>query len=188
MKGVLQVFIHVTGLERRNNFPAGLTPALRPVLLARSCFVAGLVILVPLLVLAQWPFVPPTTPPAQRSALDSVRAQVGWLQNATRTASNFGAQGYGSVWQQFQMLRNAFAGFKETLNPQQLMEGANSLAEIEAGLDILQEAFANYQEDVTAGQPASSALRNMCQVLREGSCLWLHELNKTCSRLRVGLG
>ncbi len=158
------------------------------ILPGRVRFVAGLIALLPLLGLAQWPFVPPTTPDAQRNALGAVRSQVNWLQNATRTASNYGGQGYDNVWQQFQMLRGAFGAFKQTLNPGQLAEGANSLAELEAGLDIIQEAFANYQADVAAGQMASSALRNMCQVLREGSSLWLQELNKTCSRLRVGWG
>jgi hypothetical protein len=158
------------------------------ILPGRFRFVAGLIALLPLLGLAQWPFVPPTTPDAQRNALGAVRSQVNWLQNATRTASNYGGQGYDNVWQQFQMLRAAYGTFRQTLNPRQLTEGANSLAELEAGLDIIQEAFANYQADVAAGQMASSALRNMCQVLREGSSLWLQELNKTCSRLRVGWG
>lgn len=152
------------------------------------CLAAGFITLSALCVFAQWPFAAPTTPAAQRNALEAVRAQVEWLQNATRTAPNQGTQGCGNLWQQFDMLRGAYGAFKQTLTPRQLTEGANSLAEIDAGLDIIQEAFANYQTDLAAGRPASSALRELCQVLREGSHLWWQELKKTGSRLRVGWG
>jgi hypothetical protein len=67
-----------------------------------------------------------------------------------------------------------------------LAQGANDLAELDAGLGIIQEAFNNYQEAVAAGQNANSALRDMCQVLREASQVWLQELNNRCSKLRVG--
>jgi hypothetical protein len=135
---------------------------------------------------AQWPFGPPTTPDAQRNALRSVRSQVNWLQNSTRSAPDFGAAGYGNVWQMFQGLRSTYSALKQTLTPQQLAYGANQLAELDAGLDIIQEAFTNYQEDIAAGQPGSMALNNMCRVLRQGSGVWLQELNKNCQRLRVG--
>ncbi len=138
--------------------------------------------------LAQAPFVVPNAPTAQRNALNAVRAQINWLQNATRTASNYGQQGYGNVWGTFQGLRQAYQGFKSTLTPQQLAAGANALAELEAGLDILQEAFANCQEDVAAGHAMGAALNNMCRVLRQGTDLWWRELSKTSSRLRVGFG
>ena len=148
----------------------------------------GLVAGAPLLVFAQWQFSAPATPDAQRNALNGVRSQVNWLQNATRTASNYGPQGYGNVLQQFEALRDAYNGLKQTLNPQQLAQGANDLAELDAGLDIIQEAFANYQEAVSAGQPVNSALRDMCQVLGQTSRIWLQELNKRCAGLRVGWG
>jgi hypothetical protein len=140
----------------------------------------------PFLASAQYPFPAPTTPDAQRNALNQVRSQVNYLQNATRTAANYGQQGYGNVWERFQIVRGAYGAFKQTLNPRQAADGANAFAELDGGLDILQEAFDNYQTDIAAGRPAGAALRDMCQVLRDGSRLWLDELNKTCSRLRVG--
>ena len=109
-----------------------------------------------------------------------------WFQNATRTAPSYGAAGYGNVWQNFQALRDSYNGLKQTLSPQQLANGANSLAELDAGLDIIAEAFTYYQEDVAAGQNPISALRNMCRVLRQASSVWQQELNKTCNRIRVG--
>lgn len=138
---------------------------------------------------AQWPMqAPVTTPDAQRTALNAVRSQVNWLQNATRTAPSYGEQGSASVWRTFEGLRLAYGEFKRTLSPQQLAYGANALAELDAGLDILQEAFSNYEEDRAGGQAVGPALRNMCQLLRQGSALWLQELNKTCSKIRVGWG
>ena len=150
-----------------------------------------LVILTTLLlqpVFGQWPFGVPATPQGQRNALGAVRSQVGWVQNATQVAPNYGAQGYGNVWQPFEGLREAYRGFKTTLSPQQLAYGANQLAELDGGLDIIAEAFDNYQEDVSAGQPPGPAPRNMCSVMRQACGVWLQELNQTCSQLRVGWG
>ena len=148
----------------------------------------GVLFLLSVQVLAQWPFGVPTTQTAQRTAMNGVRSQVNWVQNASRTAPNYGESGYGSMQQTFEGLRQAFNGFKQTLTPQQQTQGANSLAELDAGLDIIQEAFVNYQEDRANGRPVGLALRNMCGDLRQGSAVWLQEFNKICSRIRVGWG
>jgi hypothetical protein len=132
------------------------------------------------------PFAAPTNPSAQRSAADGVRSQVGWVQNACRTASSYGDSGYGTLWQQFQTLRGAYTGFKNTLSPLQLNNGANEIAELDAGLDILQESFNNYQEDVAGGQPTYSALNSLCQVLSQASGVWVQEFNRDCARIGVG--
>ena len=133
-----------------------------------------------------WPFAPPTTPMAQRNALNAVVSQVSWFQNATRTASSYGGGGYGLLVQQFQGVRDQYAGFKSTLTPQQLTSGANRLAELDAGLDIIQEAFADYQTAVANGQSGTSAFSNMAQVLREAMGVWAQEFKKDCNQLRVG--
>lgn len=161
--------------------PSPLSPLL-------SSVIAVFLSLSTLTALAQWPYGSPTTPDAQRNALSVVRSQAGFLDNATRTAPNFGAQGADNVWQQFQAFRGAYAALKQTLTPQQAAQGANALAELDAGLDIIQEAFPNYQDAVASGQPANAALREMCQVLRQTCALWMQECNKCCSRLRVGWG
>ena len=162
-----------------------------------SCQVLGLAALAILsagLLCAQvpWGYWPPpagptpTTPMAQRSAQTTVQSQVTWFQNSTQTASNYGDGGYGIVWQQFQALQGAFNAFKATLTQRQLSAGANELAELDAGLGILEEAFTNYQQDVADGQSSTSAFNNMCQVLRQASGVWLQEFNSDCSRLQVG--
>jgi len=163
--------------------------------LMRFALPAGLGVLVSLAGLssgplrAQVPWGTPSTPMAQRNALQAVQSQVNWFRNSTQTASSYGGGGgggYGLVWRQFQMLRGAYGAFKSTLSQQQVASGANELAELDAGLDILQEAFTNYQQEVADGQSSASAFNSMCQVLYQASGVWLQELNSDSARLQVG--
>src|ERR1035437_7415538 len=50
---------------------------------------------------AQLPFAPPTSPTAQRNALNLLLNQVNWFQNAARSASSYAGGGYGLLAQQF---------------------------------------------------------------------------------------
>ncbi len=140
---------------------------------------------------APWPYAPPpmmappTTPSAQRNALNEVRTQVRLLQNTTRTASSFSG-GADNIWQQFQALRGSFNNFTMTLTSAQQGYAANELSELRAGLDIIQEAFANYNDDLAAGRSATAAYNDLGKVLCDASALWLQQLNKVCNRLRVG--
>ena len=135
---------------------------------------------------APWPFAAPTTPMAQRNSMNLVVNQVNWFQNSTRTASSFAGGGYGLLMQQFQAVRDQYSGFKSTLNPQQLNSGANQVAELDSGLDIIQEAFADYQNAVANGQSDSSAFANMKQVLNEAMGVWVQEFKQDCRQMRVG--
>jgi hypothetical protein len=130
-----------------------------------------------------------TSAGAQRSAMGAVRSHVIALKNATRTAPNFasGGSGHDLLWQQFQFLRSGFGELLQTLNARQASDGANDFAELNGGLDILQEAFSNYQNDLDSGRSPNGALRDLCQILYQASGVWLQEFNKDCSRLRVGL-
>jgi hypothetical protein len=132
------------------------------------------------------PMPTPTTPMAQRSAQTTVQSQVSWFQNSTQTAPSYGGQGYGLVWQQFQALQGAYNAFKATLSDRQISAGANELAELDAGLGILEEAFTNYQQEVSDGQSSTSAFNEMCQVLNQAARVWLQEFNSDCNRLRIG--
>jgi hypothetical protein len=122
----------------------------------------------------------------QRTALNGVRSQVKWLQNATRTASHFSAGGYDVLGQQYQTLCASYDDFKRTLGPAQWDSAANDLAELDAGLGIIGEAFGIYQNEVASGRSGTAAFLDLCQVLRDGISLWLQELNRVCSRQRIG--
>lgn len=92
------------------------------------------------------------------------------------------------MWRSFQELRRDFVALTQTLTPQQLANGAGDVAELDTGLDIIQEAFDNYCNEVAAARSADAALAKLSRVVRQGSTLWLEKLNKTSSRLRIGWG
>ena len=135
---------------------------------------------------AQSPFVPPTTPMAQRNAMNLVLNQVNWFQNAARISSSYPGGGYGLLVQQFQAVRTQYSGFKSTLTPQQLASRANQLAELDAGLDIIQEAFTDYQTAVANGQSSNTTSANLRQVLNKFIRVWAQELKQDCRQMRVG--
>jgi len=155
-------------------------------LIALSLFGAGAALSSRLYAQIPPPFAAPTTPAAQRSSLKAVQTQVKWLQDATRTAPNYVTGGADKLWQQMQVVRGAYSAFKATLAPAQVAHGANDLAELDAGLDIIEEAFVGYQEEIAGGRSPSVALRGLCQVLTQSMGLWLRELNQSSNRLRVG--
>ena len=134
----------------------------------------------------QWPFAAPTNPMAQRNSLNLVLNQISWFQNATRTASAYNGNGYGLLVQQFQAVRDQYSGLKSTLTPQQLNDGANQLAELDSGLDIIAEAFADYQNAVANGQSNFTAFANMARVQNEAMGVWAQELKQDCRALHVG--
>jgi hypothetical protein len=130
------------------------------------------------------PYLVQTTPMAQNSAMQLVQNQVRLCQNSTRASSYM--NGYGLLSQQFQEIRNQYAGFKATLTPWQNGYGGNRLAELGAGLDIIQEAFGDYQAAVSNGQSPSRAFNNLKQVLNRALDAWGQEFKQVCIQIRVG--
>src|SRR5260221_11822881 len=90
----------------------------------------------------------------------------------------------GNIQLQFDGLRAAYGGLKNTLTPKQLAYGAKDLAEMDAGLDILQDAFCNYEQDIADGGPLCRALNRMWQAVSQASGLWLQEQRQKAARLR----
>ncbi len=156
--------------------------------LAGFGLLAGLTVLHAYLAGAQapWPVAPPTTPMAQQNAMNLVNNQINWFQNATRTSTHNASNGFGLLSQQFQAVRDQYAGFKSALTPQQLTVGANQLAELDAGLNIIQEAFGDYETAVANGQSVYTAFANLCRVLSESMRVWQQEFKQCCRQLRVG--
>jgi type II secretory pathway component PulM len=67
-----------------------------------------------------------------------------------------------------------------------LASKANQLAELDAGLDIIQEAFTDYQTAVANGQSSNTTPANLRQVLNKSIRIWTQELKQDCRQLRVG--
>ena len=157
-------------------------PAQLTVLALLSCLVTASA----LRVSAQypWPYVVPATPMAQNNAMNLVQNQVRLCQNSTRAASYM--NGYAMLSQQFQEVRNQYGGFKGTLTPWQTGYGGNRLADLDAGLDIIAEAFTDYQAAVANGQSPSRAFNNLKQVLNQAMGAWGQEFKQVCYQIRVG--
>ena len=135
---------------------------------------------------AQLPFAPPTNSMAQHNALNLLLNQVNWLRNAARSPSSNPGGGHGLLVQQFQAVRDQYNGFKSTLAPQQLASSAKQLAELDAGLDIIQQAFTDYQTALANGQSSNTASANLRQVLKEAIRVWTQKLKQDRRQLRVG--
>jgi len=127
---------------------------------------------------------PPNMNPGQM--YDQLQIQVNWFQNATRTASMFNTGADTVLWTHFEGLRIAFGEFARSLNPAQAQQGANDLAELEAGLGIISEAFSNFQDDLNAGRNPTIAFRTLSQVLRDSVRLWGQQLRLVARRMQVG--
>jgi hypothetical protein len=130
-------------------------------------------------------FTPPPTPAAQRNAVNFLRSQIDWFRTATQNAPRFGTGRYGMVWNRFMMVREAYRAFQRTLTPVQLRAAANELAELEAGLDIIQEGFVDYQMDVGSGRTATVAFRGMVQALDQAAAVWQQELDRVANQLGI---
>ena len=126
------------------------------------------------------------TPDAQRNALNAVRSQARSLYNATQIARNYGDNGVQIVWEQFQLLRNRYNAFTATLSPSQAAKCGNEWAELSAGLDIIQQVFGKYRQDLAAGRTTATAVSDMCRVLYEAGHIWLLEFNRTALQAHAG--
>jgi hypothetical protein len=126
------------------------------------------------------------TPQNQRQFYEQLLMQLRWLQNATQSASMLNTAPDVTLFRQFDAIGVAFRAFTQTLTPWQAQRGANELADLDAGLSIIGEAFPNFQEDLNQGRSPQIALRTLCQVLREASQVWERQLRQTATTIRVG--
>jgi hypothetical protein len=129
---------------------------------------------------------PPPLPVSQRQVLNQLQQQLRWLDSSTRTATMFNTGADVTLWNQYDALRVAYGALKNTLTPWQVDNGANELAELDAGLDIIGQAFGNFQDDLNGGRNATIAFRTLSQVLRDSTRLWGQEFNRMAMRLRIG--
>lgn len=123
---------------------------------------------------------------AQRNSIRTLRFQLDAFRSATRTApAYYNGTGYDMVTSHFQAVRSAYATFKSTLTSTQASARANDFAELDAGLDIIAEAFTNYQSDVTSGYSGAPAFRDLCQTLSRAMTAWSQQFITVCSRARI---
>ncbi|HMP84803.1 MAG TPA: hypothetical protein PKA41_19085 [Verrucomicrobiota bacterium] len=128
---------------------------------------------------------PPDTD-AQRNDMQNVKIQTRSLVNACNQGFNDASDPYQYVLYNFNSLRAQYNLFRNTMTSQQVSRAANEWSELDSGLDILAEAFSDYQEQTPAGTFNVSAFRNMCSVLGQASGVWLSEFTDACGRSQIG--
>ena len=85
----------------------------------------------------------------------------------------------------FQNLRTTFNALGELALQLQSPRAANAAAELQAGLNIISEAFVPVQQEMQAGALNRDTVLRMCQVTNEALLEWQKELKKCSSRLGV---
>jgi hypothetical protein len=122
----------------------------------------------------------------QRQLLNQLQRQLEMLNDATASARNFNTNPDVMLWNHFDGVRVGFQMLKNSLAPAQLQRGANDLADLDAGLEIIAEAFPNFHEDLNNGRSPQVALRTLSQVLRDAMKLWGQQLNQVARRIQIG--
>ena len=120
----------------------------------------------------------------QRNAARGVRNTVGWMRNATQSAASFSG-GVDILGQRYNDICGAYDVFKGALTPDQLNYVGNQLAELDAGLGIIGDAFNIFQDDLANGRSDTVAFRDLSRALRESTALWLQQFDRMCGSLRI---
>jgi hypothetical protein len=90
---------------------------------------------------------------------------------------------YQNLLFQFQNLQNTFRALAGVASQLQSARAANAAAELEAGLNIISEAFGPVQQEMQAGSDDRDTVIRMCSVLNEALLEWQKELKRCSSRL-----
>jgi hypothetical protein len=90
---------------------------------------------------------------------------------------------YQNLQLQFQNLRATFNQLAGLVPQLQSARAANAVAELDAGLNIIAEAFTPVQQEIQAGMLNRDTVVRMCQLLKETLDLWQRELKKDSARL-----
>jgi hypothetical protein len=84
---------------------------------------------------------------------------------------------------QFQNLRGTFRALGELALQLQTPRAANAVAELDAGLNIISEAFTPVRQELQAGMANRDTVVRMGQVMNEALLEWQKELKKCSARL-----
>ena len=103
-------------------------------------------------------------------------------QSSTYSTQNFSTD-YQSLQLQFLNLRDVFNQVAGLVVQLQSARAANAAVELEAGLNIIAEAFTPVQQQWQAGTLDRETIVRMCRVLDEAMVEWRKELKKDSRRL-----
>lgn len=95
---------------------------------------------------------------------------------------NFSAD-YQNLVYQFQNLRYTFNALGQLALQLQTPQAANAVAELEAGLNIISEAFTPMQQEMQAGAFNPDTIQRMCGAINQALLEWQKELKRCSARL-----
>jgi hypothetical protein len=135
----------------------------------------------------------PTVSATVRNGIEAASDQA---RLTAKTASDMGARARSTGYQlqnleadyhnlqlQFQNLRAVMQALTGVASQGQSARAANAAAELEAGLNIIAEAFGPVQQEIQARTVNRDTVVRMCQVLSEALKEWNKELQSDNSRL-----
>ena len=135
-------------------------------------------------------------PTLEATLRNGVQASFNQARTTAQTADEMGrrAKGVGyqrqNLWADYQNLEMQFQNLRATFHAVANLalqlrnaRAANAAAELEAGLDIISEAFDPVQRELQAGTVNPDTVVRMCQVLEEALLEWQKELKRCSSRL-----
>lgn len=151
-------------------------------------------------IVAGWPVATPLPivqgPTLAATLRNAVQASSDQARFVAQTATEMGRRARGASYQMqnlsndYQSLQYHFQNLRATFNVAgelalqlQSARAANAAAELDAGLNIISEAFAPVQQELQAGAASRDTVINMCQVLNLALNEWQKELKKNSSRL-----
>ena len=105
-------------------------------------------------------------------------------RSAGYQSQNFAAD-FQNLQFQFQNLRTVFSQVAAFVPQLQSPRASNAAAELDAGLNIIAEAFVPVQQQWQAGTLDRQSVVLMCEVLNEALREWQKELKKNSRRLGV---
>jgi len=105
-------------------------------------------------------------------------------QSSIYSTQNFTTD-YQNLQLHFSNLRNVFNQVAGLVVQLQSARAANATAELDAGLNIIAEAFTPVQQQWQAGTLDRDTIVRMCRVLDEAMVEWQKELKKDSRRLGV---
>jgi len=135
-------------------------------------------------------------PTLEATLRNGVQASINQARLTAQTAKEMESRAKGvgyqrqNLWTDYQNLEIHFQNLRTTFHAVanlslqlQSASAANAAAELEAGLNIISEAFVPVQQEMQAGTVNRDTVVRMCQVLDEALLEWQKELKRASSRL-----
>jgi hypothetical protein len=128
---------------------------------------------------------------ASRAVNDQLRIVRRSASDVGRKAHNpnYGTQGFYADYEglkfQFQGLRSTFGLMSNLALQAQQPRTSNAVAELDAGLGIIAEAFNPVEQELQAGMVNRDTVVTMCRILEDALNVWEREFKKNSSRLNL---